>query len=143
MVIKGGDMVAASDKLLEAVLAAPSPWSKHRYWAFENALFWRRDAKTGKSLGAERHILTLLHDQFVDNEDEPVHFRAKAAKYVATIKYVIRRQDLQSAANLLRFALGFLDEADQNNSPEDNIRTVYFEPYIPDEEDRHDRRKRC
>ena len=114
-----GQHRASADKM-EAVLAAPSVWTKHRYTAFQ----------TFAQIITEMHIHTkndikMLKKRFIYNEEEPAVYRIQATLVVGGFE--LQKNEFSNAAELSRHALQIMEQS----PPEDNDRVIIFRPYTP------------
>lgn len=125
----GGDIHIkreAADKLLEAVLAAPSPWIKGRFALFTEyckcvSLHNISDAHTEQKRRVfyTKNDVKILKQNFVYNEEEPYLYRAYAANTLAIIRNLHERDD-HSSVEYFRYALDYIEES----LPEDKERVI-------------------
>lgn len=105
-----------ADTLMEAVLAAPSVWTKHRFTAFQTFCQLTRGALTENDV--------KLLKRFLHNPEEPAIYRAQAAALVADGSMQLEG-NLHDAAEYFRLGLDSV-----NSSPaEHDDKVVIFPPY--------------
>jgi hypothetical protein len=119
---KTGDLRAAADKYMEAVLAAPSKWKKHRCFAFRSFIqIVLYDIKL-----CTKNDIKLFKKRFVENEEEPVVYRAAACQQIAAF-YVFKEKHFIKATDKYKQALELITE-----SPlEDDNKLLCFPPFTP------------
>jgi uncharacterized C2H2 Zn-finger protein len=105
-----------ADTLMEAVLAAPSVWTKYRFTAFQTFCQSKRGALTENDV--------KLLKRFLHNTEEPAVYRAQAAALVAS-GTVQLEGNVHDAAEYYRLGLDCI-----NSSPaEHDDKVIIFPPY--------------
>jgi MYND finger len=100
------EFLAAAEKLLQAIHAAPSVWTNHRFSAFATFL-----ACLGMIKGdmTQSHVDSITKD-FINNATEPAHIRARAA--VAAAEWYSQPSashfNLNTTAELYRYGLDII-----------------------------------
>ena len=108
-----------AEKMLQAVHAAPSVWTKHRFFAFQLAM-------TRKMIDdVTPEEVAMLHERFVENESEPTHFRVEAA-YCLSDTYFIKGGNLSTSMEYCRTGLDLIQQA----SSDDENTVIMCQPYI-------------
>jgi MYND finger len=115
--------LAAAEKLLQAVHAAPLVWTKHRLWAFAAALALRSNVPD----------IAFIHEvttRFLENENEPVQFRSYAAFWTAA-QYIRNASimNVSTAAELLRLGLDIIAASLSKMKKDDENRKVMHHPH--------------
>lgn len=116
---------AAADVFLQAVLVAPSVWTKFRYSSFRFYTSAIEECPTEKDI-------QILKSKFLENEEEPALYRADAA-FVLAKAQVFQVRELHEAVDYLRLGLDFINES----PPQDDDRVVFFPPFDQDDIARH------
>lgn len=114
---------AAADKFFQAVHAAPSVWTKQRFFAFETALAVKATSKSNPL----REIEDDLTRSFIHNRNEPANFRSLAAMMVARGYDNRDCMNMNTGAEFARLALDIIKESPN----EDENRIGMFAPFIP------------
>jgi MYND finger len=113
----GGERSA--DTYLQAVHAAPSVWSKHRFYLFSMVFILKRECSP--------EFIDEIMEQFVYDENEPAHFRSLAVFWAAQrFSRLTPQLNLSTAAELCRQGLDII----ASSSEEDEDRQVLYHPYI-------------
>lgn len=119
---QGGRSKEETSKLfLEAVLAAPSVWTKHRLTAFRYYI-------GGIENSPSKWDLRILKRDFLLNEKEPHLYRALAGTIIGKAR-VQQDGEVQEGVEYLQLALNLIN----SSPPEDDDRVVTFPPYKEDE----------
>jgi MYND finger len=110
----------SADKFLRAVRAAPSVWTKHRFYLFSMVLGFKIDECTPE-------FIDEVTEQFVDNKIEPAHFRSLAALWAA--KRYVRYTPIMNVSTAVELCRQGLDII-ATSSGGDEDRHVLYHPYV-------------